>query len=66
MKISELILKLEEIKSTEGDIPVCISDVDSYYGRSYETIDEDSINIKNVVIDNSKYRDQTKVVSLEY
>lgn len=44
MKISKLIEKLEELKSSEGDLNVCISDSDEYWG-SVETYLED-YNIK--------------------
>ena len=33
MLISELILDLEAIKVKHGDIPVCVSEQDEYWGR---------------------------------
>jgi len=41
MKISELIAKLEEIKSKEGDLAVCVSEPHEYWGsvQSHITFD---------------------------
>jgi len=45
MKISELILKLEEIKSKEGDLNVCTSEGDDYWGNVDSYLEEYNIGV---------------------
>ena len=45
MKISELITKLEEIKSKEGDLSVCVSESHEYWGSVQSYLTESSISV---------------------
>ena len=40
MKISELIAKLEEIRSKEGDLNVCVSEAHEYWGSVQSHLSE--------------------------
>jgi hypothetical protein len=40
MKISELITELEEIKNTDGDLNVCVSEPNAIYCGSFENVAE--------------------------
>jgi len=45
MKISELIVKLEEIKSKEGDLNVCVSESHEYWGSVQSHLTEYNIDV---------------------
>lgn len=45
MKISELIIKLEEIKSKEGDLNVCVSESHEYWGSVQSHLTENNMNV---------------------
>ena len=45
MKISELIIKLEEIKSKEGDLNVCVSESHEYWGSVQSHLTEYNMNV---------------------
>lgn len=66
MKISELILKLEEIKSEEGDLNVCISEEHEYWGSIQSYLDEYNINVCNAQPDGPKSGKIEKAVIFEY
>lgn len=70
MKISELILKLEDIKSTEGDLPVCLIseelsfEEDTYVRNEYTTLN--NINVDYTLLHTSRYASElVKAVCLE-
>lgn len=43
MKISEVIIHLEKLKEKHGDINVCISEFDDYWGTIYSNANEQHI-----------------------
>ena len=45
MKISELIVKLEEIKSKEGDLNVCVSESHEYWGSVQSRLTEYNMTV---------------------
>lgn len=47
MKISEVILKLEEFQSQHGDINCVTSESDEYWGSIQNNIDEYNLTINN-------------------
>lgn len=55
MKISELILKLEDIKSTEGDLPISLlgEEEEWYEGRVYTHLNDVKVNF--ILLKNTRY-----------
>lgn len=67
MKISEVIAKLEKVKSIEGDINVCVSESAEYWGHVHRHLNEDDIDVKeHVQPDGPKSGKSERAVLFEY
>lgn len=67
MKISELILKLQEVKDKEGDLNVCVSESHEYWGSVQRHIEEHDINVSNhAQPDGPKSGKSEKAIVFEY
>jgi len=67
MKISELILKLQEVKDKEGDLNVCVSESHEYWGSVQRHIEEYDINVSNhAQPDGPKSGKSEKAIVFEY
>jgi hypothetical protein len=45
MKISELVQKLNEIKASDGDLIICTSERDDYWGRVYSEFTDSNLRV---------------------
>lgn len=64
MTISELILKLEEIRAVEGDLKVCGSIPHDYWGSIEEGIDSRNIEVSDcAMIGGPKYGTPERAVA---
>ncbi len=67
MKISELILKLQEVKDKEGDLNVCVSESHEYWGSVQRHIQDHDINVSNhAQPDGPKSGKSEKAIVFEY
>lgn len=67
MKISELIIKLEEIKNKEGDLNICVSESHEYWGTIESHFTEYNLNIsEHAQPDGPKSGKSEKAVVFEY
>ena len=62
MKISEVIKRLEEIKAQEGDINVCMSEEDEYWGKLSFTLREWNINVSDHALPNGPKQKSERAV----
>jgi hypothetical protein len=67
MKISELIVKLEEIKDKEGDLNVCVSESHEYWGSLQTYLTEHNMSVNEYAQPNGpKSGKSEKAVIFEY
>lgn len=66
MRISELILKLTEIKNKEGDLNVCISESHEYWGSVQSHLTEQTMSVGNAQPKGPKSGESERAVILEY
>ena len=66
MKISQLIVKLEEIKNKEGDLNVCISESHDYWGSIQSHLTDYNMDINQAQPDGPKSGKSEKSLIFKY
>jgi hypothetical protein len=66
MKISELIVKLEEIKNKDGDLNVCISESHEYWGSVQSHLTEYNMSVSEHAQPDGPKSNSEKAVVFEY
>jgi len=66
MKVSELIVRLEQLKQEHGDIPVAVAELHDYWGSLFSELQQVSITVEDAALEGPKKGVYTKSVVFRY